>query len=154
MPLPMPPFYFSLFNVDHYQSNDLIYCSEPFYSHPGGYKMMITVCPNGFGDTKHMYMGVYANILRGEFDDQLRWPFDGSVTVQAYNRTTEQWSNKHIIVMNKAECGLKYVSRCMDLLRHGSWGFANFLHLSNLNDFVKAVNTVRFRVTDVGSFNY
>ena len=71
-------------------------------------------------------MGVYVSILRGEFDDQLSWPFDGSITVHTYNRATEQWSNKHAIVINKAKCGLKCVSRCVDLLRHGSWGLLTF----------------------------
>ena len=79
IPLPVPPFYFSLTNFQHYQSNDLYFCSEPFYSHPGGYKMKIVINPNGFGDARGDYMGLYIAIFRGEFDDQLRWPFDGSI---------------------------------------------------------------------------
>ena len=45
MPLPVPPFFFSLPNFDHYLKNSILYSSEPFYSHPGGYKMSVDVLP-------------------------------------------------------------------------------------------------------------
>jgi TNF receptor-associated factor 4 len=149
IPLPVPPFYFSLTNVEHYQSNDLDFFSEPFYSHPGGYKMRVVIYPNGFGDTKDAYMGLFVSIYRGEFDDQLRWPFDGSITVQAYNCTTKQWSNEHTITMNKEECTKMHAERCVDVLAQPSWGYPKFLSLSDLNDnyYLKAVEAIRFRVT-------
>ena len=105
MPLPVPPFYVSLQNFHHYQSNDLAYVSESFYSHPGGYKMCMCVRPNGSASFKGTHMGVYVAILRCEFDDKLRWPlFDGSVTIHIYNRTIQQWSNEKIIRMDKTGC--------------------------------------------------
>ena len=143
VPLPVPPFYFSVANVDHFQSNDLAYRSEPFYSHPGGYKISVSVYPNGYGDSYGMYMGVYVIILRGEFDDQLCWPFDGRITVQAYNRTTKQWSNEHTIILER-------VTRCTDVLAHGCWGFSNYLRLSDLiADYVWGTNIIRFRIVRV-----
>ena len=149
IPLPVPPFYFSLTNFKYYQNNELDCFSEPFYTHPGGYKMRVTIYPNGYGDARGAYLGVYVAIYRGEFDDQLRWPFNGSITVQAYNHTTEQWSNKHIITMNK-ECCIDNVERCVDTLRQRSWGYPNFLSLSDLiiDNYLKDT-IVRFRVTNV-----
>ena len=142
IPLPVPPFYFSLSNVNQcltiLSDYDPVYRSEGFYSHPGGYKMNVTVYPHGVVNHRGTHMSVYVSILRGEFDDQLRWPFDGSITIQAYNRTTEQWSNKHIIVMNERECGLKNVERPVDVLSDGIWGQPAFLPLSKLRkDYVK-----------------
>ena len=153
MPLPVPPYYFSLVNVNQYltilSDYDPVYCSKRFYSHPGGYKMNVCVCPNGVKNFTGTHMSVYVSILCGEFDDQLRWPFDGSITIQAYNRTTEQWSNEHTIVMNEKD-GLQNVKRCVDLLAHGGRGYHNFLSLSELkNDYVKETNVVRFRITKV-----
>jgi TNF receptor-associated factor 4 len=149
IPLPVPPFYFCLTNVAHCQSNDLLFCSGPFYSHPGGYKMEVEINSNGCNDTKGAYMGLYVAIVRGEFDDQLRWPFDGRITVQAYNRTTEQWSNEHTITMNKEIC-TKEVERCMDELVRGASGYAKFLSLSDLKDnYLKGMGAVRFRITSV-----
>ena len=111
--------------------------------------MILQICPNGYGDARGTYMSLYIAILRGEFDDQLHWPFDGSITVQAYNRTTEQWSNEHTIIMNKEECS-KRVERCVDVLTRGGWGSHQFLSLSDLNyNYLKDTQFVRFRVTNV-----
>ena len=160
MPLPVPPFYFSVRNVHQYVTvlsdinHDPTYDSEPFYSHPGGYKMKITVFPNGYNRYRGTHMGVYVGILCGEFDDQLRWPFNGSITVQAYNRTIEQWSNERTIVMNEIKCGLKYVKRCVDVLIHARWGKSDFLSVPELKrDYVKETNCVRLRITKIEIYN-
>ena len=131
-PLPVPPFYFMIADIEHYLKNNLGYDSQPFYSHPGGYKLAVTVIPNGYGSCQgtHLYLGV--GLQRGEFDDQLRWPFKGKVTVQAYNRTTEKWSNEKNIVLSKEECGLPYVQRRFDSQTFGSWGTVDFLSRSDL----------------------
>ena len=149
IPLPVPPFYFSLSNFKHYQSNELTFYSEPFYSHPGGYKMRVQIHPNGKGDARGAYVSLYVAIVRGEFDDQLHWPFDGSVTVEAYNRTTEQWSNGHVVIMNKERC-TKQIERCVDILTQGGRGCSTFLSFSDLNDnYLKGTAIVRFRVTNI-----
>ena len=150
MPLPVSPFYFSLSNVDQYLSNNLVYRSEPFYTHPGGYKMSIGVRIYPYDCSRGTHMGVYAFILHGEFDDQLCWPFDGRITIQAYNRTTKQWSNEHTIVMNETICGIVHVEKCVDKLANRSWGYSKFLSLLELKtDYVREVNVIRFRVTKV-----
>ena len=151
-PLPMPPFYFSVRNFNHYQSNDLVYRSEPFYSHPGGYKLSVSVDPNygidSFGDAQ---VSISVSILRGEYDDQLRWPFNGRITVQLYNRNTKRWSNEHTVVMNQKECDLKDVDRCVDVLIKGSCPY--FLPLSEIRErYLKESIAVRFRVVEVNIF--
>ena len=143
-----------LFFHDQYQGilsdYDPVYYSELFYTHPGGYKMVALVHPNGFRRYKGTHMSVYVGICRGEFDDQLRWPFDGSITVQVYNYTTEQWCNEHTIVLNEKKTGLKNVKRCVDVLSYGSIGYSNFLSLKELkNGYVTEANIVRFRITKV-----
>ena len=56
--------------------------SEPFYTHPGGYKMCLSVFANGVGKGKDTDVSVFANLMRGEYDDDLDWPFRGKVVVQ------------------------------------------------------------------------
>ena len=150
-PLPVPPFYFMIADIEHYLKNNLGYDSQPFYSHPGGYKLAVTVTPNDCGSYRetHLYLGV--GLQRGEFDDQLRWPFKGKVTVQVYNRTTERWSNERKIVLNKEVSGLPYVQRCFDTQMFGTWGKADFLSRSDLRKHYmsKFGGVIRFRVTTV-----
>ena len=51
-PLTLMPFYFLVVNLDHYQVNNYMFNSEPFYSHAGGYKMLVTIYLNGVGERK------------------------------------------------------------------------------------------------------
>ena len=60
--------------------------SPPFLSHPGGYKMCLRVCANGDGTGKGTHLSVHVTLMRGEFDDQLQWPFRGTITVQLLNQ--------------------------------------------------------------------
>ena len=149
-PLPLPPFYFVMRNFDHYQKHNYIFASEPFYTHPGGYKMAVAIYTKSDDEGKGTHLSIYLDILRGEFDDKLQWPFDGEVTVQAYNRTTRQWSMEQTFILNKRKCDLSVVSRRVDAMAATSWGYNDLLPLSELKrDYVKHINAVRFRVTNV-----
>ena len=149
MPLPVPPLYFTMVNVDHYQRNKCSYFSKPFYSHPGGYKMYVKI---SFVDFVYIgeYMSLFVYILRGEFDEELQWPFDGEVTIQLYNRTEQEWSSEQSIALNEKECGLDVVSKPVDQLASFGWGLSSNLPCSVLKrDFQHEANAIRFRVTDV-----
>ena len=67
------------------RSNEQWY-SPPFYSHPRGYKMCLNVDVNGFGDGENSHVSVFVQMMRGEYDDFLKWPFRGAVTIQLVNR--------------------------------------------------------------------
>ena len=151
-PLPVPPFYFQMNNVRHYMKADCIFYSDPFYSHPGGYKMFISIHPNGLGSHKHTHLSLFIIICRGEFDDQLQWPFDGNITVEAYNRTTEKWSNQQTIVMNEQLCGCVF-SRSKNTLVHGSFGYYDYIPHSQINHYIKDICCLRFRITNVEIVN-
>ena len=147
-PLPLPPFYFSVRNIDELQQNKHTYRSEPFYSHPGGYKMFVAVYPN----SKATHLSVYVTICRGEFDDQLSWPFDGKITVQAFNRTTEEWSKDYTIVMNEKESASS-VKRLVNILADKGCGKPDYLSMSELKEYSKHANVIRFRVAKVDVFS-
>ena len=58
--------------------------SPPFYSEPGGYKFCLRIDPNGMLEGKESHLLVWVYIMRGRFDESLKWPFTGKVTVQLY----------------------------------------------------------------------
>ena len=149
-PLPLPPFYFIMGNVNHYQKHNYMFWSEPFYSHPGGYKMLVSVYPNGFGISAGTHLTLDIFLLRGEFDDKLRWPFNGEVTVQAYNRSRKQWAREKTFIMNERECAPHVFCRQVDTMVAGHCGCQNFLSLSELGrNYVQKFDAVRFRITKV-----
>ena len=71
-------------NVEHFSS-------QPFFTSPRGYKMLVTIYPNGEGDGRGKYISVYVFMLEGPFDRDLSWPFLGTVKLELLN----QLSDKH-----------------------------------------------------------
>ena len=109
-----------------------------FFSHPGGYKMVLTIQPNERRDT---HVSISVHLVPGEFDDQLRWPFNGRITVQAYNRTKGRWSYEQVIMMNA-------VKRCVDT-SSGSFGRHDFISFMYLDNYLRSTNSLRIRVARV-----
>lgn len=77
----LPPFSFIMDNAEEKFRWNTLFLSPPFYSHIGGYRLRIQVTPNGifFGEGTHISLTVF--IMKGVFDDYLKWPFRGSVTI-------------------------------------------------------------------------
>ena len=80
----------TLFNFTEMQKHDQEYVSEPFYTHPEGYKMCLWVFPNGCGDGENTHVSVFTSFMKGENDKKLKWPFRGTLTV----RLVDQFQNK------------------------------------------------------------
>ena len=73
------------------QLNDEHY-SSPFYTHSHGYKMLL--CVYAKGQQMHgNYVAVYVCLMRGEYDSDLDWPFEGDVIVELINRREDK---KHL----------------------------------------------------------
>ena len=69
----------------HKRDNDSWY-SPPVYTHHQGYKICLKVYANGSGSGKRTHVSVYVCFMRGEFDDSLTWPFQGTLTLQLLNQ--------------------------------------------------------------------
>ena len=82
----IPPPSFTMTSFEQHKKSEDIWLSPPFYSHIGGYKMCISVYANGCGAGEDTHLSVYLNMMPGEYDDNLKWPFHGEVTVQLLNQ--------------------------------------------------------------------
>ena len=63
--------------------------SEPFYTSPGGYKMCVSVYPNGHNAAQGSHVSVYLKLLEGPNDESLHWPFMGTVEFKLLNQLTD-----------------------------------------------------------------
>ena len=131
VPAPVPPFYFSIVNYEHYRKVDYRWRSSPFYSHPGGYKMRCDVHPNGFGDAKSTHLSLFVTIVRGEYDDQLKWPFNGVVTIAMFNWGTKEWDYSKTIPLEDS-VPIKHRKRAVDCISSGTWGYSEFISSRDL----------------------
>ena len=75
--------------------------SSPFYTHNRGYKFRLRVLPNRFGGSRDSYLSVYAALMRGEYDDELEWPFEGDIRVELLNWRADKNHHSDIILFNK-----------------------------------------------------
>ena len=74
---------FTMTNFKRHKTDKAQWFSPPFYSHIGGYKMCISVDAAGHNVD---YVSVYLHMMPGEYDDNLKWPFHGAVTVHLLNQ--------------------------------------------------------------------
>ena len=79
---PIGPVDFTMDNFQLRRDEDDYWYSLPFYTHPRGYKMCLGVNANGWGHGSGTHVSLYVFLMQGEFDDQLKWPFQGHVTIQ------------------------------------------------------------------------
>ncbi len=86
----IPPRVFKMPHFQQHKSSNTTWESPAFYSHPGGYKMVISV--RVVSGSRHMFW-VYAHLVLGENDHNLVWPFQGVVTIELLNQET---NNGHI----------------------------------------------------------
>ena len=61
------------------------YYSPPFYSHPHGYKLCIIVYANSYGVGKGTHISICTILMRGDYDDDMQWPFEGDIVVELLN---------------------------------------------------------------------
>ena len=72
------------FNQHQRHYND--WWSDPFYTHPHGYKMCLNVSANGYDNGEGTHVSVYVFLMRGDFDDRLTWPCRGDIIIQLLNQ--------------------------------------------------------------------
>ena len=58
------------------------YFTRPFYTHRNGYKMQLRVYP--YYEKKSF--GIYCNLMRGENDNSLKWPYRGTIRITILNQ--------------------------------------------------------------------
>lgn len=108
--------------------------SPLFYTHPHGYKLCLKVYANGWADGENSHVGVALYMMRGEYDDCLKWPFRGNVTIQLLNQNNRHHSMILSIidaagndVMNRVTSG----ERSPD-----GYGFDQFIHHRDLPSYL------------------
>ena len=93
---------FTMTGFEEYKREDDEWYSPHFYTHRGGYKMCLSVDANGNGSGKSTHLSVKINLMKGEYDDLLKWPFRGSITVLLLSQENEDHFVKHIPFKNAA----------------------------------------------------
>ena len=122
------------------QTDEQMFLPE-FYTHYNGYKMCLSVCPNGCGDAKGTHVSIFTYLMKGFYDDHLKWPFRGVITIKIVNQAGD---HDHI------DNTITYSEKTPDRLagrvtlgeRSGGWGKHQFLAHGDLK--YNAVNKTQY----------
>ena len=125
------PFYFTVENYSHLKKNALKWFSSPFYSHAQGYKMCIEVDVSGSSVGEGTHVSVLVHLMRGEYDEQLKWPFRGLVKIKLLN---ERGDHNHFegIIEYDDDTPLVNSGQVTDREKGTGWGIPLFIDNSKL----------------------
>ena len=116
------PIIFKVTNFKTWKESQLHIPTNSFYTSSCGYHMCIRIYANGCGGGKGTHVSVFTELLEGRYDNQLHWPFLGTVTVELLNQLGDD--NHH-----KKDCTYD----ASDSMRVGSSrGYRKFLRHSSL----------------------
>ena len=143
-----PPCTFIMRGFATYKTRHDDWVSKPFYTHPNGYKMRLCVEAIGSNDGFSAHVSVFVQIMWGEFDSLLRWPFRGQVYVELLNRWN-QASHREVINFDET-AGEEVAGRVLVREANEGWGKTKFISHSELSSMpLKDENCLQFRVSMV-----
>ena len=93
---PICPVEFTITNFNQMRKNDEKWESPPFYTCVKGYKANLGIDANGQHSGKGTHLSTYVTLMRGEFDNKLKWPFRGSLKIELLNQDN---GNEHSITI-------------------------------------------------------
>ena len=111
---------------------DSEYISPPFYTHKNGYKMRLEANPNGYGDGKGTHLSIFACLLKGENDYNLKWPMNIDISIQLINWRKDDSHILHVIHFANAVSGARNQVMGTKEKADSSWGNHKFCAHSTL----------------------
>ena len=136
--------------VMHKKAGDWWY-SPPFYSHIGGYKMCLRVYANGCGDSEATYVSVFVYLNRGEYDDQLKWPFRGDITIQLLNQSRDEGHREYTVRFDNRvsdECAGRVMGKERAINGRGRAQFIAHAELNAENKEYLTNDCLKFQITN------
>ena len=102
-----------------------------FFSHSHGYQMCINVNPNRGGGCIGTHISIFTSLMRGPYDDHLKWPFRGEITFQIVNQAGDYSHIENTIPYND-ETPEVNAGRVVGKKRANRWGFHEFIAYTDL----------------------
>ena len=122
----------TLYNYTAYKRTDFTWYSQPFYSSHKGYKLQLSVDANGQGSGKGTHLSLFVHLMKGEYDDELSWPFSANIRVQLMNWSSDSHHEEKTI--NHHTAPLKARVRVVDRIRASGRLGCHFISHTKLLD--------------------
>lgn len=108
--------------------------SIPFYLNPNSYKLCVRVNLNGSTDNKNGYMSMFIHFMKGDYDECLTWPFQGTIVFKVVGFDEQE----DFVKNTKTPPGrLIALSRPKEELNTKGFGYVHFIPVGDLTKYVK-----------------
>ena len=149
---PVPPWVIQVTRFQEKKEKNEEWYSDPVYSHLGGYKMCLNVDANGTGTGEGTHVSVYVYLMRGDNDDNLQWPFKGTIKVSLLNQLEDGQHHTEALWSPDEDVPERTSGRVTEGESAGGWGLSQFISQQDLSykggkncQYLKD-NTLFFRV--------
>lgn len=124
--------------------------SEPFHTGPYGYKLKLSVNPNGDGSGKNTHLSAFVIVMKGEYDAILPWPFHQKVTFTLVDQQDNTDERENIVMHFRANPKLENFGRPTAEENPGR-GYARFVSHEKLKSRRYLVDDTLFIQVDVSA---
>ena len=131
---PRPPWVVKLEGFEEKKRNEETWHSDPVYSHFGGYKMCLRIDAYGEGNGKGTHISVYVFLMKGDNDDNLKFPFKGRIVVTLLNQLEDRNHHTRELWSPDSNVSEEYSGRVTTGKRSDKgWGIPQFIPHDDLN---------------------
>ena len=119
------PVFVKMSNFTEKKRQRMKWYSDPFYTHSNGYKMQLSVFPDGVEAVEGSHVSVGLYIMKGPYDEQLQWPMKGKYEVKLLNQFID--SIHHSITDSIKRLG----SNKPAMIRNAFWSWNSKMFISH-----------------------
>ena len=130
-------FSFTMEDFDLHKRTNAEWYSEPFYTHKQGYKMCVRIDANGYEWVKNTHVSLYTCMLKGEYDEELSWPFRGEIAVELLSQDPTHREGNHFTIQYDDNVRDRFARRVTVGERSPGWGNHTFLPHFKLGPYLK-----------------
>ena len=130
-------FSFTMEDFDLHKRTNAEWYSRPFYTHERGYKMCVRIDANGYEWVKDTHVSLYTCMLKGEYDDELSWPFRGEIAVELLSQDPTHREGNHFTIQYDDNVRDRFARRVTVGERSPGWGNHTFLPHFKLGPYLK-----------------
>lgn len=123
--------------------------SVPFYTSSYGYKLKVSVNPNGDGSGKNTHLSAFVIVMKGDYDGLLPWPFSQKVSFTLIDQQDRLNERENIVMHFKSNTRLENFARPVSEENPGR-GYARFVSHEKLKTRRFIVDDTLFIQVDVG----
>ena len=146
--IPQAPPVLTMTNFQQHKSNGDVWYFPPVYTDHQGYKICLRVDANGYGSCKGTHVSVYICLMRGEFDDHLKWPFRCVITSRLLDQIKGEDHVTKEVTFNDSTPDM-HCNRVTSGERTLGWGYLKFIAHSELEPKFLQKDTLLFQIYQV-----